>query len=342
MRVLRFVGPGEDANYVILETADGAERFALHLDMAMRAVASPPPPPSLPGHAVPQAQTGIGPREIQVRVRAGTSPQELAEEHGMTLERVLRFAGPVLAERARITDEARRARARRSTTEGQTVVLGEAVDSRFTAHGIDPSTVTWDAYRREDGKWIVTASWVGGEAARIAEWVFHLATRNVTPLDDSAADLLSDRPIRPATPVEKPARPSLVAAPRLAPGVVAFPPMPDAHTGPLPSAAELDEVFDQDAMDEGPGDAAAQPTAAQRAKDAADYHAPPLPLRLAEADLPDPDAPDGAVAKATRLPKKVATPGRAGPDGESVPARAARGRVPSWDDILLGVRRKSD
>ena len=165
-----------------------------------------------------------------MRVRAGASPQDLADNHDMTIESVLRFAGPVIAERIRIADEARRAKARRSTTEGQTVVFGEAVDGRFTAHGIDPNTVTWDSYRRDDGQWIVTAGWMGGDTDRVAEWVFHLATRNVTPLDETAADLLSDRPIRPVViPVDGPVRPSLVAAPPLAPGVVAFPPMPDAQ-----------------------------------------------------------------------------------------------------------------
>ncbi len=258
MRVLRFVGPGDDADHLIVETADGGEQFLLQLDEAIReavgsprsaaAAAQPDAAPETAPDTVAEAppDTAISPREIQMRVRAGAQPQQLADDHAMTLEKVLRFAGPVLAERTRISDEARRAKARRSTTEGQVVVFGEAVEERFAAHGIDPATITWDAYRRDDGQWIVTAGWVGGSTERVAEWVFHLAGRTVTPLDDTAADLLSDRPIRSAAPSGEPARPSLVAAPPLAPGVVAFPPMPDADTGPIPTAAELDEVYDQD------------------------------------------------------------------------------------------------
>jgi hypothetical protein len=348
MRMLRFVGPGDDAEQVIVETADGAERFVLTVDSALREAISalPEPQPVAPAaepataEPVPEPEAAIGPREIQMRVRAGASPEQLAEDHDMTMERVLRFAGPVLAERTRISDEARRARARRSTTEGQSVVFGEAVEGRFTAHGIDPSTVTWDAYRREDGQWIVTAGWLGGESDRIAEWVFHLAGRTVTPLDDTAADLLSDRPIRPTPTVDQPKRPSLVSAPPLAPGVVAFPPMPDADTGPLPA---VDEVFDQDALDDHPSRGGPRRIAGMALETGDDCDAPPLPLRLADSiaggDSLIPAAPPGA--RTGRLPR-VANLAAASRDDETEEERAARARIPSWDDILLGVRRKSD
>jgi hypothetical protein len=303
-------------------------------------VTAPRPAPSQTApEPAAEPEAAIGPREIQMRVRAGASPAELAQEHAMTLDRVLRFAGPVLAERTRISDEARRARAQSSTSEGQSVVFGEAVEGRFASHGLDPSAITWDAYRREDGQWIVTARWLGGESERIAEWVFHLAARTVTPLDDTAADLLSDRPIRPVAPVTEPVRPSLVAAPPLAPGVVAFPPMPDADTGPLPVA--VDEVFDQEAVDSrraGPRGVAAA------AVDEAAFHEPRLPLRLAEptggTDEPDTLIPS-AAARNGRLPR-VTNLGVTSRDDETEEERAARARIPSWDDILLGVRRKSD
>ncbi|MEP7019977.1 MAG: septation protein SepH [Pseudonocardiales bacterium] len=334
MRALRFVGPGDDADHVIIETADGAERFVLPIDAALSdLVRREPPAQPVPAS---ESETAIGPREIQMRVRAGASPQDLADSHDMTIERVLRFAGPVIAERTRIADEARRAKARRSTTEGQTVVFGDAVETRFSAHGIDPSTVSWDAYRRDDGQWIVTAAWVGGDTQRLAEWVFHLATRTVTPLDETAADLLSDRPIRPMlTPVDGPVRPSLAAAPPLALGVVAFPPMSDAQTGPLPTAAELDEVYDQDALDKD----------ARRA-DVTDFDTPLLPLRLAEA-LAEPSVTEPIIddeptqARAKRLPK-ITNLGVTNRESESDEEKAARARIPSWDDILLGVRRKGD
>jgi hypothetical protein len=344
MRQLRFVKPGGDPDHVVLETADGAERFVLGVDTAMRdAIRSDLPSVSTP--SATEAAT-IGPREIQMRVRSGELPQDLAEENLMTLEKVMRFAGPVIAERSRIAAESRRARARRSTTEGQTVVFGEAVDERFGAHGIDATSVRWDARRREDGQWIISARWLGGDADRLAEWVFHLGTRTVTPVDDTAADLLSDRPIRAIVADE---RPNLSAAPPLAPGVVAFPAMPDAHTGKLPN---LDEVYDQDAVDHDKPRTAtrsainATSVANRRAEKAPaavapdEYDAPLLPLRLAEPATPV-DEP-AAIDNQTIPVPRVTNLGVAPRGDETEDQRAERSRIPSWDDIMLGVRRKTD
>ena len=255
-----------------------------------------------------------------MRVRAGESPAEVAASIGTSVERVMRFAGPVMDERSRIAGESRRARARRSNRDGAdsaVVQFGEAVDARFAAHGITATDVSWDARRREDGEWLVTAEWMGGEGTHSAEWLFHRGTRTVTPIDETAGDLLSDRPIRPVMPPE-PTRPTLVAAPPLVPGIVAFPPMPDAHTGPIPP---VDDVFDQEAPPEGPREVpplvSAEPTLA--------FDEPPLPLGIA--------GPAAHPSVLDRLNNR-----NAAKRDESDDERAARARVPSWDDILLGVR----
>lgn len=302
---------------MILETADGGEHFLLPISTALRDAIRSDLPRLHQGEPEP-VDTGLGPREIQMRVRAGESPEDLALAHEMSFEKVMRFAGPVLAERVRIADEARRARARRTTDEGQLVIFGEAVDQRFTAHGVDTAKVSWDARRREDGNWIITAQWVGGNAERQAQWLFQLSGRSVSPLDDTSADLLSDRPIR-AVIADLPARTLTAVAPPLAPGVVAFPAMPEAHTGPLPSVV-ADDVFDQEAKD-----LDAPRTAAMQVDGAAQYDAPPLPL-----NLPGDANHNPMLTKPLPLPR------------ESEEQRAARTRIPTWDDIMLGVRRKTD
>ncbi|MFN2559754.1 MAG: septation protein SepH [Jatrophihabitans sp.] len=371
MRQLRFVMVTEDGDQLLLETMDGSERFVVTVDAALRdatdtdlprsvehATAEDPipapkpipppvaatlaPPERHPAHAAhepadqPQptpapavAATGgitgaapISPREIQIRVRAGESPEQVADAYGMSLERVMRFAAPVVDERLRIADEARRARARRSGgpegSEGKLVQFGETVDARFRAYGIDAETIAWNSRRRDDGEWLVVADWLGGDGNHSAEWLFSRTGRSVTPLDDTAADLLSDRPIRPVAPPE-PTRPSLVSAPALAPGIVAFPPMPDAHTGPVP---QLEEVFDQEAPPEGPRQVPPLVPAAS----AMHFDAPPLPLGITD----PPGRPGVGALRNLGVTRR----------DESDEERAARARVPSWDDIMLGVRRK--
>jgi len=341
MRALRFVTLGEGGSELLLTSPEGEEHYVLPIDDDLReALRIEQRRPSPIRQATPDPATSeatadrsaasfvtsevtpapISPREIQVRVRAGESPQAIADEFGMSLERVMRFAAAVMDERIRIADEARRARARRTVAdgEGKLLVFGEAVDERFRAHGIDPDSVSWDARRRDDGEWLVAAQWLGGAATHGAEWLFSRIARSVTPRDDTASDLLSDRPIRPVVPPQ-PAR-ALSSAPPLAPGIVAFPPMPDAETGPVP---RVEEVFDQDAPPEGPRTIAPLVPA-----DAAtlDYDEPPLPLGISD---PAPKPVAGTL-------RNLGVTRRDETDEE----RAARARVPSWDDILLGIKRR--
>jgi hypothetical protein len=341
MRQLHFVE--RDAGTVVLATSDGLERFELPVDETLRSALDDVPADAAATPAGTPSSPRITPREIQARVRAGEKAEDLAKSSDAPLNWIMRFAGPVLAERELVTGEARRAKARRSTTEGQVVVFGEAVDARFAAHGIDPGDVRWDALRRDGGQWIVAASWVGGQAEHTAEWGFQLATRTVAPLDDTAADLLSDRPIRPFV---APPAPALALAPPIVGDVASFPPMPNADTGPLPRGPEpVDEdVFDQAQFEQAQREH--EPTPASAVLDPMDT--PPLPMQVPGADesAADPHTPGEATpAETTRIPK-VTNLGVA-ERAERRPRKArdekpARPTVPSWDDILLGARRKRD
>jgi hypothetical protein len=314
MRELRYVGPASDPGHVVVETADGIEQFSLPISAALHDATQTDllgePAPSVGPAADLAVRPGephrqLSPRDIQVRVRAGESAESLAAETGDGLERIMRFAGPVLEERMRVVDEARRGRARRSGGDGQTVVFGSAVDERFTAHGLDPSAVRWDARRHGDSQWVVSAQWSDGETERHAEWGFNLATRTAAPLDDSAGELLSERPIRPVE--QTPGRPTLTVAPPLEPDVVDLSTASDVQPGPLPG-----DVFDQEAFDNDEDEPAEQATAE-------------LPLELA---APAAERADEQVAE----PEPITT--RRG--------RAQKPTMPSWDDILMGVRRKTD
>lgn len=377
MRQLRLLTRSDDGDHLLVETDDGLERFALPVDATLRAAVTAVQRQVLTvasgtgGSGADPDQPAIGPREIQVRVRSGESPEDLAAEHGMSLERVMRFAAPVVAERTRITDEAHRARARRTSSESgepAVVVFGEAVTDRFEAYGIEASTVSWDSRRRDDGVWLVSATWIGGDGEHGAEWSFDRGSRSVAPLDGAAADLLSNRPIRPVTPP-----PPVAAVPRLTSGVIAFPPFPDAHTGPI---ERVEEVFDQEAPAEGPrdlppflpqtpgggpGDRTALagpgssahpdpdpvPTTAEevpidgdsataevatidlRFEDGSEFIESPLPLAIKDSD----GRPAANVATLHTLGARRE---------ETEEDKASRARIPSWDDILLGVRRKQD
>src|SRR5262249_15051602 len=130
-----------------------------------------------------------------------------------------------------------------------------------------PATVSWDSWKREDGTWMVVASWRSADRDRTATWMFELTTKVLVAEDDLAQHLTveEDRPfagrLTPVTPLAAAARAAATGA---------HPPDP-----PPPPAAR------------GP---------------------------------PRPDPPAAATE----------------PDQEG----RRRVRVPSWDEILLGPRRR--
>src|SRR3712207_5838607 len=106
MRTLRLVALSDDGKSLVLaaegsDPADG-ERFELPIDDRVRAAAR--------GDArrLTQIDVDLGaelpPRVIQARIRAGETPEQVAADSGTRVERIMRFAHPVLQERSRVAE----------------------------------------------------------------------------------------------------------------------------------------------------------------------------------------------------------------------------------------------
>ena len=72
-------------------------------------------------------ESALRPRDIQARIRAGESPETVAAAAQTTIDKIMGYATPVLAERAHIADRAQRASVRRKAGEGSSRLLGDAV-----------------------------------------------------------------------------------------------------------------------------------------------------------------------------------------------------------------------
>lgn len=131
-------------------------------------------------------ESSLTPREIQARVRAGDSVEDVARAAGMIPEWVEPYAAPVLAEREFIAQQARSQQVRRS---GETIAhrtLGQVVEDRLTSRGVDTETVAWDAWRIEGRRWQVLVSYDSGKAHREARFVYDASGRfSVADDDDS-------------------------------------------------------------------------------------------------------------------------------------------------------------
>ncbi len=191
MRPVRFVALSEDGQALVLadevgrllslpldDHVSGAVRHERHVTPGQGALSV-------------EVAPALSPRDIQARIRAGESAEDVARVAGVQVDRVLRYAGPVLQERAMLAQHARRTRLRSSD---RGAPLSEIVDKRLRQHGVDTENVSWDAYRKEDGTWRVVASWPSGKATARAIWDLDKARQVVTPFDDMAGFLSTERP----------------------------------------------------------------------------------------------------------------------------------------------------
>lgn len=140
-----------------------------------------------------EMESALRPREIQTRIRAGESVEDVARAAGVPVGRIDAYAGPVLAEREHIAREAQRGSVRRRGETAGHRVLSTAVAERLATRGVDPQTVDWDSFRMEDGRWSVIAAYASGEANRQAMFFFDPKSRFSVAGNDEARWLLSEQ-----------------------------------------------------------------------------------------------------------------------------------------------------
>ena len=105
----------------------------------------------------------LRPKEIQAKIRAGASIEQVAEAAGVEVARVERFAHPVLLERSRAAELATASHP--VLADGPAVLtLLETVTTALVARGLDPDATNWDAWRNEDGRWTVQLAWKAGRS----------------------------------------------------------------------------------------------------------------------------------------------------------------------------------
>lgn len=205
MRDLKVVGLDVDGRHILCEDAGSTDTFRLRVDDRLRA--------AVRGDKARVDQTQIDievrsvlrPKEIQARIRAGASVEQLAQSTGVEVSRIERFAHPVLLERSRAAELATAAHP--VLPDGPAVLtLLEAVTTALIARGLDPDATAWDAWRNEDGRWTVQLAWQAGRSDNVAHFRFvpgaHGGT--VTAVDDAASELINpnfDRPLRPVAPL---------------------------------------------------------------------------------------------------------------------------------------------
>ena len=233
----------------------------------------------------------------------------------------------MLAERAHVADRALRASVRRKNSEGPARILWDAVAERLRGRNVDPGSVEWDAWRREDGRWTVVADYRSGESTRHAEFVFDAPGRYVVAEDDEARWLVGEQTA------------SRGPQPRTATGPAGSPrsaPTTSCRSARTPSGWSARSTRRR----RGPTEDLSATAAAVRATGDADWIATqaserPAPVELGSESDPEVAEPEDAdPGDTSRTPRQEQAAEPEAPRRSSKKGR--RASVPSWDEIMFG------
>jgi len=315
MRELTLIGLDVDGKHIICEGGNPADKFLIRLDDRLRA--------AVRGDGLRAAQAArdsevrgmLRPKDIQSRIRAGASVQEVAQSSGMDVSKVERFAHPVLLERQRAAELSTAAHP--VLADGPTVAtLLETITSALAGRGLSAKDTTWDSWKNEDGRWTVRMGWQAGLSENFAHFWFTPGAHGgtVTAIDEEASALVDpefERPLRQVPPVSQLDFDSPASVP---------------VREQQPAVAAVAAV-------------AATPPAALVKAPAAFVPAPAPAVAAPSALVNSPSAALNAAAAAT-----VTAPVAEQPNPRSTSAKRAARKpsVPAWEDVLLGVRSSGD
>lgn len=195
MQELRLVAVSEDGTYLVLATAGRGTRFTLPVDDRLRAAVRGNF--SRLGQYEIEVESPLRPKEIQARIRAGETAEEIATTAGIPVERVRWFEGPVLQEREYMAQQAQRCAVRVPGDSAPGPLLGELVTERLSRRGVPVDEIDWDSAKRDDNLWRIKLGFVWNGHTRKAEWIFDPRRRHITPHDDEAVRLSAGEYIEP-------------------------------------------------------------------------------------------------------------------------------------------------
>ncbi len=308
MRELTFINVSEDGSSLLLGSTDGAS-YSLPLDERLMAAVRR----DRSGHRAPAVLDGTSPRDIQNRIRHGQTPQDIEATTGLELDRIMRFAGPVLAERAHIASQAQDVSLRDTSHER---TLNTIVVDALSAAGADVDSVEWDAWRRDETHWSVLVSWEPVESvadgATAALFTFDPADRTIDADDPASSWLLGEH-----DELEEPAADG---------GVVR----------PLLVAVQTDDAWDEDGEDLDAAETAIISRDDVLVVDLVDLADGPPEEPVDQGVINDvydtlPGLEDPAAKqrrRAQRQPRSTR--------GDAQKGTRSRASVPSWDEILFG------
>jgi hypothetical protein len=215
MTELRLTGKSDDGSHINLVDNNGTE-FSLRISDTLRATVNQPRLSSVPSF---DAVETMSVKEIQRRLRAGDSFEQIARDGQITVEKVERFSGPIMQEREYILDRARELVMRKDVHRIE-LTFRDVVLAKLAPRGVDTDEVSWNTWRLADGTWHIELHYPNRDGNGVATWNFDLSRRALGATDDNGAWLIDeDAPARPVSTGiihSEPTHPSRIETPSVA------------------------------------------------------------------------------------------------------------------------------
>lgn len=356
MTHVRLVGPADDGRAVLVST-EGGERFTLAVTEELKRVVSR----ADDGVKAPE----LSPREVQRRIRAGFTAEELADLADAPVASIERYVGPVLAERAYIAELARATRVSRDIGAPS---LGDVVTDRLASRGIGAKSLEWDAFRVAPEPWKVVLSYPDGSRTVEASWTFDHVGRGLVA-DDEHSRWLSETELLGAVPTPRHLarlQPDQVNVPDVAGGLdpsaglasaaerpfvprVVTPLKPEF--APPPAPPTTDEILAELAAKRGTREEVTLEDDEEEFEGFGPQRAREVAFSVAsggeglESSARDGDAENHTAAGAGSLPRAAGSDDGERPEPSARPAargsrpkRNGRAAMPSWDEIVFGAK----
>lgn len=191
---LRVVGRTEDGTQIELADGDGQTYF-VRISDNLKALVNQP---RLVAVTPLDERATFSVKEIQSRLRAGESAAAISATTDWSLDKIDRFSGPIMQERAYVIGLALATQLRR---ENSAPTLTTATIAQLQPRGVDLTQVDWNTYRNEDSTWTVLLQYPNRDGVGEAQWIFDLDNRTLDAEDDGARWISGEeKQGRPSTP----------------------------------------------------------------------------------------------------------------------------------------------
>ena len=192
MSELRLTGKTPDGLHLSLTNTDGDE-FTLRISDTLRATVNQP---RLTAVSSEDQSEEMSVKEIQRRLRNGESMESIAREGNISVDKVKRFAGPILQERLFIINMVHEISLRKESAREESEFL-QVIEAKLAARGVDIDELAWQTWRAIDGTWTIELIFPNRDGSGKAQWSFDQSKRTLAPLDDNGRWLLGeDAPAR--------------------------------------------------------------------------------------------------------------------------------------------------